>query len=96
MALIRPLEIVHSGSGAPMLAVPTAADVIRFERTYDTPASRAFDGSEMRLEWLAFIAFSALLREGKAHGDFEAWFGGLENVRISGSDDDEAQEEAEE
>lgn len=57
------------GSGAAVTAA--APDLIAFERKYDRPMS--VFATEARVEWLLFLAWTALKRTGRVTEDFDPW-----------------------
>lgn len=57
------------GSGAAVIAA--APDLIAFERKYDRPM--AVFATEARVEWLLFLAWTALKRTGRVTEDFDPW-----------------------
>ena len=68
------------------------ADLIRFERKYDVGVTQ-FDAGNLRFEWLAFLAWAVLKRQGDTPLDFDTWIDTLEGltpVGAEGKDEDAA------
>lgn len=68
------------------------ADLIRFERKYDVGVTQ-FDAGTLRFEWLAFLAWAVLKRQGDTALDFDTWIDSLEElipVGAEGKDGDAA------
>ena len=68
------------------------ADLIRFERKYDVAVTQ-FDAGTLRFEWLAFLGWSVLKRQGDTALDFDAWIDSIEElipVGAEGKDGDAA------
>lgn len=68
------------------------ADLIRFERKYDVAVTQ-FDAGTLRFEWLAFLGWSVLKRQGDTALDFDTWIDSLEElipVGAEGKDGDAA------
>ena len=68
------------------------ADLIRFERKYDVGVTQ-FDAGTLRYEWLAYLAWAVLKRQGDTPLDFDAWIDSLEGlvpVGAEGKDGDAA------
>lgn len=68
------------------------ADLIRFERKYDVGVTQ-FDAGTLRFEWLAFLAWAVLKRQGDTALDFDTWIDSLEGlvpVGAEGKDGDAA------
>ncbi len=55
------------------------ADLIRFERKYDVGVTQ-FDAGNLRFEWLAFLAWAVLKRQGDTPLDFDTWIDTLEGL----------------
>lgn len=62
-------------------------DYIALERTYDVSAAEL--GAKMRVEWLAYLAWNRLRKQGDTTLPFEAWLDTDPNIEIV---DDEAAE----
>jgi hypothetical protein len=61
------------------------ADLIRFERKYDVGVTQ-FDAGTLRFEWLAFLAWSVLKRQGDTTVEFDAWIDSLEGLNPVGAE----------
>jgi hypothetical protein len=70
------------GSGAETVA--SVPDFIEFERKYDKPGVQALTGQDgqPRIEWLLFLAWASLKRNGTTVADFEEWCGSVGGVRL--------------
>lgn len=66
------------GSGADVTA--TAPDLIAFERHFDKPFT--VFGTEMRLEFILWLAWHSINRQGKTNMDFDAWLETVESVGL--------------
>jgi len=66
------------GSGAEVTA--SVPDFVAFERKYDKPIS-AFS-TDVRIEYMAFIAWHALNRTNETKLDFDGWLETLAELRI--------------
>lgn len=66
------------------------ADLIRFERKYNVGITQ-FDAGTLRFEWLAYLAWAVLKREGETALDFDNWIDtldGLNPVDAEGNGED--------
>lgn len=61
------------------------ADLIRFERKFDVGITQ-FDGANMRFEWLAFLAWAVLKRQGDTSLDFDSWIDTLDALTPVGAE----------
>ena len=70
------------GSGAETIA--SVPDFLEFERKYDKPGLVALTGQDgqPRIEWLLFLAWASLKRNGAALPDFEDWCATVGGVRL--------------
>lgn len=64
------------GSGAEVIAA--APDLIAFERHFDKPMS--VFAADARIEYILWIAWTALTRRKKITSDFDAWVETVESV----------------
>lgn len=61
------------------------ADLIRFERKYDVGVTQ-FDAGTLRFEWLAYLAWAVLKRQGDTTVEFDAWIDSLEALTPVGAE----------
>ena len=76
---------VEFSDGRSMVAVAELPDIIAFERQYGIGISDV--GDNPRLEWLAFLAWTALKRRGQAGDDFEGWLSQTAGLGLANGDD---------
>lgn len=73
------LHVSYSdGSGVDVTA--TAPDLIAFERHFDKPFT--VFGTEMRLEFILWLAWRSLSRQGKTGLEFDPWMETVESVGL--------------
>lgn len=75
---------VEFGDGRKTAAVAELPDIVAFERQYGV--SIADIGDAPRIEWLAFLAWTALKRKGQAGDDFEGWLNQTSGLSIAEDD----------
>lgn len=69
------------GSGAEVTA--SAPDLVAFERNFDT--SMTVFGSNPRIEYVLWIAWHTLKRNGKTSDEFEKWMESVDSVEFGDS-----------
>lgn len=75
---------VEFGDGRTQAAVAELPDIVAFERQYGV--SIADIGDAPRMEWLAFLAWTALKRRGQAGDDFEGWLNQTAGLSLAEDD----------
>lgn len=71
---------VEYDSGAVVDVVATAPDLVAFERKYER--AMAVFATEPRIEWLMFLAWTALKRRNKTHLDFDPWMDEVAGITV--------------
>lgn len=78
MSLSVPFKVTYN-DGREVQAVAKAKDIVAFERQYDIPFS-AFTAGEARLEWIYYLAWSPLHRQGREEASFDAFMDLVDEV----------------
>lgn len=71
------LLLTGTHKGVAFTAKPAPADFIRFERIFGKPISALGEG---RIEWVAWLAWSYLHRNGHTTEPFEIWTENLDDL----------------
>jgi hypothetical protein len=71
------------GSGVDVVA--TAPDLLAFERHFDKPFT--VFGTDMRLEYVLWLAWRSLNRQGKTSLEFDPWIETVANVGLGESEE---------
>lgn len=66
--------------GKKVTAVASAPDFVAFETKYDKSIQSL--GSDVRLTYMLFLAWSALHRTGETQDDFDAWLPTVSDVQV--------------
>lgn len=66
--------------GSAVDVTATAADFVEYEEHYQRSAARI--ATETRFADMAFLAWAAMVREGKTSSDFKPWLATIETVTI--------------
>lgn len=77
-----PLHITY-GDGSGVEVEATAPDLLAFERHFDKPFT--VFGTEMRLEYVLWLGWQALNRQGKTALEFDPWIETVSGVGLQES-----------
>lgn len=86
---------ITSSDGATEQVVAGPADMIALERHYNISTGSMQDPTASRIEYLAYLAWSALRRTRAGVPDFDAWLATLDDLESSKAADPAGNAEAE-